>query len=64
MGDVSNSVRVAGTLVPSYLLVKPKRRRLMHRQWKQGRVTCEERRDELYRDGVRKAKAKLELGKA
>lgn len=36
----------------------------MHRQWKQGRVTCEERRDELYRDGVRKAKAKLELGKA
>lgn len=64
VGDVSSSLKVAGTLVLSYLLVKPKGRKLMHRQWEQGRVTCEEQRDELYRDGVRKAKAKLELGKA
>lgn len=62
MGDVSSSLRVAGTLVPSFLLVKPKGRK--HRQWEQGQVTCEEQRAELYRDGVRKAKAKLELGKA
>lgn len=63
VGDVSSSLRVAGTLVPSYLLAEPKGRKPMHRQWEQGRVTCEEQRDELYRDGVRKAKAKLELGK-
>lgn len=36
----------------------------MHRQWEQGQVTCEEQRDELCREGVRKAKANLELGKA
>lgn len=64
VGDVLSSLRVAGTLVLSYLLVKPKGRKLMHRQWKQGRVTCEEQRDELYRDGLRKAKVKLEFGKA
>ena len=35
----------------------------MHKQWKQGQVTWEEYRDaaRLCRDGVRKAKAQLEL---
>ena len=35
----------------------------MHRQWKQGQVSWEEYRDaaQLCRDGVKKAKAQLEL---
>jgi len=35
----------------------------MHRQWKQGQVSWEKYRDsaQLCRDGVRKAKAQLEL---
>ncbi|KFZ67293.1 hypothetical protein N338_10186, partial [Podiceps cristatus] len=48
------------------MLVKLKSKRELHRQWKQGRVTCEEYRDaaRLCRDGVRKAKAQLELNLA
>ncbi|KAK4824620.1 hypothetical protein QYF61_016926 [Mycteria americana] len=48
------------------MLVKLKRKRELHRQWKQGQVTCEEYRDaaRLCRDGVRKAKAQLELNLA
>ncbi|KFQ06524.1 hypothetical protein N330_02323, partial [Leptosomus discolor] len=49
-----------------YLLSKLKGKKEMHRQWKQGRVSSEEYRDaaQLYRDGVRKAKAQLELNLA
>jgi len=38
----------------------------MHRQWKQGQVPWEEYKDaaRLCRDGVRKAKAQLELNLA
>jgi len=38
----------------------------MHRQWKQGQVSWEEYRDaaQLCRDGIRKAKAQLELNVA
>ncbi|KFZ67747.1 hypothetical protein N338_13227, partial [Podiceps cristatus] len=45
------------------LLVKLKGKKEMHRQWKQGQGSWEEYRDasQLCRDGVRKAKAWLEL---
>jgi len=48
------------------LLVKLKGKKEMHRQWKQGQLTWEEYRDaaRLYRDGVRKVKAQLELNLA
>ena len=48
------------------LLVKLKGKKEMHRQWKQGQVSWEEYRDtaRLCRDGVRKAKARLELNLA
>ena len=48
------------------MLVKLKSKRELHRQWKQGQVTWEEYRDaaHLCRDGVRKAKAQLELNLA
>ncbi|KAK4825362.1 hypothetical protein QYF61_026881 [Mycteria americana] len=48
------------------LLVKLKGKKEMHRQWKQGQVSWEEYRDTacLCRDGVRKAKAQLELNLA
>ncbi|KAK4815257.1 hypothetical protein QYF61_023993 [Mycteria americana] len=48
------------------LLVKLKSKRELHRQWKQGQATGEECRDaaRLCRDGVRKAKAQLELNLA
>ncbi|KFW11305.1 hypothetical protein N327_10989, partial [Fulmarus glacialis] len=48
------------------LLVKLKDKKEMHRQWKQGQVSWEEYRDaaRLRRDGVRKAKAWLELNLA
>ena len=47
-------------------LVKLKGKKEMHRQWKQGQVSWEEYRDaaRLCRDGVRKAKARLELNLA
>ncbi|KFQ53018.1 hypothetical protein N334_04373, partial [Pelecanus crispus] len=45
------------------LLVKLKIKRELHRQWKQGQVSWEEYREaaRLCREGVRKAKAQLEL---
>ncbi|KFZ65688.1 hypothetical protein N338_12981, partial [Podiceps cristatus] len=45
------------------LLVKPKGKKETHRQWKQGQASWEEYREaaRLCRDGVRKAKAQLEL---
>ncbi|KFQ63524.1 hypothetical protein N334_07076, partial [Pelecanus crispus] len=48
------------------MLVKLKGKKKMHRQWKQGQVSWEEYRDaaRLCRDGVRKAKAQLELNLA
>ncbi|KAK4818023.1 hypothetical protein QYF61_004147 [Mycteria americana] len=48
------------------LLVKLKGKKEMHRQWKQGERSWEEYRDtaRLCRDGVRKAKAQLELNLA
>ncbi|KAK4806906.1 hypothetical protein QYF61_012627 [Mycteria americana] len=48
------------------LLVKLKGKKETHRQWKQGQVSWEEYRDaaRLCRDGVRKAKAQLELNLA
>ncbi|KAK4830251.1 hypothetical protein QYF61_009318 [Mycteria americana] len=48
------------------MLVKLKSKRELHRQWKQGWVTWKEYRDTacLCRDGVRKAKAQLELNLA
>ncbi|KFQ65375.1 hypothetical protein N334_04245, partial [Pelecanus crispus] len=48
------------------LLDKLKGKKEMHRQWKQGQVSWEEYRDAawLCRDGVRKAKAQLELNLA
>ncbi|KAK4821784.1 hypothetical protein QYF61_002200 [Mycteria americana] len=48
------------------LLVKLKSKKEMHKQWKQGRVSWEEYRDSVWlcRDGVRKAKAWLELNLA
>ncbi|KAK4822139.1 hypothetical protein QYF61_010262 [Mycteria americana] len=48
------------------LLVKLKDKKEMHRQWKQGQVSWEQYRDTawLCRDGVRKAKAWLELNLA
>lgn len=43
--------------------VKLESKKKMHMRWKQGQVICEEYRDaaRLFRDGVRKAKAYLEL---
>ncbi|KFM02997.1 hypothetical protein AS27_15497, partial [Aptenodytes forsteri] len=48
------------------LLVKLKGKKEMHRQWKQGQVSWEEYRDtaQLCRNGVMKAKARLELNLA
>ncbi|KFQ59950.1 hypothetical protein N334_02077, partial [Pelecanus crispus] len=48
------------------LLVKLKSKRELHRQWKQGQVSWEEYREaaRLCREGVRKAKARLELNLA
>ncbi|KFQ61696.1 hypothetical protein N334_12538, partial [Pelecanus crispus] len=48
------------------LLVKLKSKRELHRQWKQGQVSWGEYREaaQLCRDGVRKAKAQLELNLA
>jgi len=48
------------------LLVKLKGKKEMHRQWKQGQVSWEEYTDApwLCRDGVRKAKARMELNLA
>jgi len=48
------------------MLVKLKSNRELHRQWKQGQISWEEYRDaaQLCRDGVRKAKAQLELNLA
>ena len=48
------------------LLVEPKRKKEMHRQWKQGHASWEEYRDaaRVCRDGIRKAKAQLELNLA
>ena len=48
------------------LLVKLKSKKRMHRQWKQGQVLWEEYKEaaRLCRDGVRKAKAQLELNLA
>ncbi|KFQ62398.1 hypothetical protein N334_02973, partial [Pelecanus crispus] len=48
------------------LLVKLKSKRELHRQWKQGQVSWEEYREDaqLCREGVRKAKAQLELNLA
>ncbi|KAM6103455.1 uncharacterized protein LJ206_014212 [Theristicus caerulescens] len=45
------------------LLVKLKGKKRLHRQWKKGLVSWEEYRDtaQLYKDGMRKAKAQLEL---
>ncbi|KFV15714.1 hypothetical protein N339_02762, partial [Pterocles gutturalis] len=45
------------------LWLKLKRKKKMHKKWKQGQVSWEEYRDiaQLCRDGVRKAKAQLEL---
>lgn len=45
------------------MLVKVKAKKQIHRQWKQGQVTWEEHRGEghLCKDGLRKAKEKLEL---
>ncbi|KFP18135.1 hypothetical protein Z169_02708, partial [Egretta garzetta] len=48
------------------MLVKLRRKRELHRQWKQGQASWEEYRDtaRLCRDGVRKAKVQLELNLA
>ena len=48
------------------MLVKLKSKREPHGQWKQGQVSWEEYRDtaQLCRDGVRRAKAWLELNLA
>ena len=48
------------------LLVKLKGKKEGHRQWKQGQVSWDKYRDAawLCRDGVRKAKAQLELNLA
>jgi len=48
------------------LLVKLKGKKELHRQWKQGQVSWEEHRDavRLYRERVRRAKARLELNLA
>jgi len=48
------------------LLVKLKGKRELHTQWKQGQVSWEDYRDavQLCRDGVRRAKARLELNLA
>ncbi|KFZ67368.1 hypothetical protein N338_13023, partial [Podiceps cristatus] len=48
------------------MLLKLKSKRDLHRQWKQGRVTWDKYRDtaRLCRDGVRKAKAQLEMNLA
>ncbi|PKU31931.1 hypothetical protein llap_17764 [Limosa lapponica baueri] len=48
------------------LLVKLKCKKEMHRQWNQGHVSWEEYRDtaRMCRDGIRKAKAQLELNLA
>ncbi|KFQ50610.1 hypothetical protein N334_03009, partial [Pelecanus crispus] len=48
------------------LLVKLKSKRELHRQWKQGQVSWEEYREAAWwcREGVRKAKAQLELNLA
>ncbi|KAK4810519.1 LOW QUALITY PROTEIN: hypothetical protein QYF61_004482, partial [Mycteria americana] len=48
------------------LLLKVQRKKEMHRQWNQGCVSWEEYRDTAWmcRDGIRKAKAQLELNMA
>lgn len=48
------------------LLVKLKRKKKIHREWKQGQVLWEQNKEaaRLCRDGVRKAKAQLELNMA
>ena len=48
------------------MLVKLRKKRELHRQWKQGLASWEEHREaaRLCRDGVRKAKAQLELNLA
>jgi len=48
------------------MLVKLRKKRKLHRQWKQGPASWEEYREaaRLCRDGVRKAKAQLELNLA
>ncbi|KFP65777.1 hypothetical protein N322_00654, partial [Cariama cristata] len=48
------------------LLAKLKAKKEMHRQWRQGQVSWEEYREaaRLCRDGVRKAKARLEMNLA
>ncbi|XP_069631230.1 LOW QUALITY PROTEIN: uncharacterized protein [Haliaeetus albicilla] len=48
------------------LLVELKRKKEMHRQWKRGHASWEEYRDaaRVCRDGIRKAKAQLELNLA
>jgi len=48
------------------MLVKLRKKRELHRQWKQGLTSWEEYREaaRLCRDGVRKAKAQLELNLA
>jgi len=48
------------------MLVKLKSKRELHRQWKQGQVSWEEYRDadRLCKEGVRRAKARVELNLA
>jgi len=48
------------------MLVKLRKKRELHSQWKQGLASWEEYREaaRLYKDGVRKAKAQLELNLA
>jgi len=48
------------------LLVKLKSKRELHSQWKQGQISCKEYKDavQLCTEGVRRAKAQLELNLA
>ena len=54
------------TTVDCDLLVKPKSKKKIHRQWQQGQISWEYCKEvgRLCRDGVRKAKACLELNLA
>jgi len=47
-------------------MVKAGEKKGKYRQWKQGRITWEEYRDAVWtcRDGIRKAKAQMELNSA